>query len=57
MVTAILPPDIMQYGCVDPFPSVEIKFLDVPKAGYSATNNPFQGEILVRGASVTISYL
>ena len=56
-VTAILPPNIMQYGSVGlPFPSVEIKFLDVPEAGYLATNNPPQGEILVRGASVTSGY-
>ncbi|KAF8486866.1 long-chain-fatty-acid-CoA-ligase [Russula ochroleuca] len=56
-VTAILPPDIMQYGCVGlPFPSVEIKFLDVPEAGYFSTNNPPQGEILIRGATVTSGY-
>jgi hypothetical protein len=39
-----------------PFLSVEIKFLDVPEAGYLATNNPPQGEILVRGASITGYY-
>jgi long-chain acyl-CoA synthetase len=56
-VSAILPPDIMQYGPVGlPFPSVEIKFLDVPKAGYFATNDPPQGEILLRGASVITEY-
>jgi long-chain acyl-CoA synthetase len=56
-VTAILTPNIMQYGCVGlPFASVEIKFLDVPEAGYFATNNPPQGEILVRGASVASGY-
>jgi long-chain acyl-CoA synthetase len=47
----------MQYGCVGlPFPSVEIKLLDVPEAGYLAANNPPQGEILVRGSSVTSGY-
>ena len=39
-----------------PSPSVEIKLLDVPEAGYFATNSSPQGEILVRGASVTRGY-
>ncbi|KAI0252289.1 long-chain-fatty-acid-CoA-ligase [Lactifluus subvellereus] len=53
----ILPPDVMQYSCVGlPSPSVEIKFLDVPEAGYFSTNNPPQGEILLRGPSVTSGY-
>lgn len=56
-VSAIIPPEIMQYGPVGlPFPSVEIKFLDVPEAGYFATNDPPQGEILLRGASVISEY-
>ena len=56
-VTAIAPPEIMQYGCVGlPFPSVEIKFLDVPEAGFLSTNDPPQGEILIRGATVTSGY-
>jgi long-chain acyl-CoA synthetase len=54
---AILPPDIMQYGTVGlPSPSVEIKFLDVPEAGYLSTNDPPQGEVLIRGPSVTSGY-
>jgi long-chain acyl-CoA synthetase len=53
----ILPPDIMQYGTVGlPAPSIEIKFLDVPEAGYLSTNDPPQGEVLLRGPSVTKGY-
>ena len=39
-----------------PFPSIEIKFLDVPDAGYFSTNDPPQGEIVIRGATVTSGY-
>jgi long-subunit acyl-CoA synthetase (AMP-forming) len=39
-----------------PFPSIEIKFLDVPEAGYFSTNKPPQGEILLCGPSVTSGY-
>ena len=47
----------MQYGTVGlPAPPVEIKFLDVPKAGYLSTNDPPQGEILIREPSVTSGY-
>ena len=43
-----------QYDCVGlPFPPVEIRPLDVPEAGYFATNSSPQGEILVQGASIT----
>lgn len=54
---SILPPELLQYGCVGlPSPSIEIKFRDVPEAGYLSTNNPPQGEILLRGPSVTSGY-
>ncbi|EPQ56009.1 long-chain-fatty-acid-CoA-ligase [Gloeophyllum trabeum ATCC 11539] len=54
---AILPPEFMQYGSVGlPVPSIEIKLLDVPEAGYRATNNPPQGEVCIRGPSVTKGY-
>ena len=47
---AILPPELMQYSSVGlPVTSIEVKFLDVPEAGYLATNNPPQGEVLIRG--------
>ncbi|KAG2039421.1 long-chain-fatty-acid-CoA-ligase [Suillus americanus] len=54
---AILPPELMQYRSVGlPVPSAEIKFLDVPEAGYKSTNNPPQGEVCIRGPSVTKGY-
>ena len=53
----ILPPEFMQYGVVGvPVPSVEIKLLDVAEAGYKSTNNPPQGEVLIRGPSVIKGY-
>lgn len=56
-MTAILPPELMQYSSVGlPTPSVEVKLLDVPEAGYFATNDPPQGEVLIRGPSVTPGY-
>lgn len=36
--------------------SIEIKLVDYLEAGYSTKNNPPQGEILIRGASVTAGY-
>ncbi|KAF9529910.1 long-chain-fatty-acid-CoA-ligase [Crepidotus variabilis] len=54
---AILPPELMQYGSVGlPVPSIEIKLLDVPDAGYSATGEVQQGEVCIRGPSVTQGY-
>lgn len=56
-MSAILPPEFMQYGSVGAIvPSVEIKLLDVPEAGYKATNDPPQGEVLLRGPSVIKGY-
>jgi long-chain acyl-CoA synthetase len=37
--------------------SIEAKLVDFPDAGYHATNNPPQGEIWIRGASVAGGYL
>jgi long-chain acyl-CoA synthetase len=54
---AILPPEMMQYGSVGlPMPSVEIKLLDVVETGYLSTNTPPQGEVCIRGPSVTKGY-
>ena len=54
---AILPPEFMQYNAVGlPVPSIEIKLLDVPEAGYLATNERPQGEVCIRGPSVTKGY-
>ncbi|KAJ3565821.1 hypothetical protein NP233_g7394 [Leucocoprinus birnbaumii] len=54
---AILPPELAQSGAIGlPAPSIEIKFLDVPEAGYSSQNKPPTGEICIRGPSVTKGY-
>lgn len=54
---AILPPELMRYDSVGvPVPSIEIKFRDVVEAGYHATNDPPQGEVCIRGPSVTSGY-
>ncbi len=37
-------------------PSVEIKLKDVPETGYFSTNDPPQGEVLIRGGSVISGY-
>ena len=54
---AVLPPEYYQYGSVGLImPSVEIKLRDHPEAGYLSTNNPPQGEVLIRGPSVIKGY-
>ena len=37
--------------------SVEAKLVDCPDLGYTSTNKPAQGELWIRGASVTEGYL
>jgi len=50
----ILPPEILQFGNVGlPSPSVEIKLVDAPEAGYKAITDPSQGEICIPGTSIT----
>ena len=54
---SVLLPEYFSYGTVGLImPSVEVKLKDVPEAGYLSTNNPPQGEVLVRGNSVIKGY-
>ncbi|KAK4056373.1 long-chain fatty acid-CoA ligase [Microbotryomycetes sp. JL221] len=53
----ILPPTMLQTGVVGvPSPAVEAKLVDYPEANYFSTNNPPQGEVWIRGATVTKGY-
>lgn len=53
-----LPPEFMpSFGTVGlPLTATEVKFLDVPEAGYLSTNDPPQGEVCIRGPAVTKGY-
>ncbi|KAL9936351.1 hypothetical protein V8E36_004419 [Tilletia maclaganii] len=55
---AILTPEFFKsYGPVGvPVPAIEVKLKDVPDAGYFSTNDPPQGEVLIRGPAVTKGY-
>lgn len=54
---AILTPEFFKYSCVGvPMPSIEIKLRDVPDANYRSSNDPPQGEVMIRGPSVTHGY-
>jgi long-chain acyl-CoA synthetase len=53
----ILPPEFMRFGVAGvPVPSVEIKFLDVPEAGYKSQGNPPQGEHLLSDPKMVGNY-
>ncbi|KAF8331842.1 long-chain-fatty-acid-CoA-ligase [Cantharellus anzutake] len=53
----VLTPDQFIYGSVGtPMPSIEIKLVDVPEANYLTSNSPQQGEVWIRGPSVTGGY-
>ncbi|KAG6898946.1 hypothetical protein C0993_002428 [Termitomyces sp. T159_Od127] len=53
----LLPPELAAAGSVGlPVPSIEIKLLDVPSAGYYSKDAPPRGEICIRGPSVTKGY-
>ena len=53
----ILTPDQFRYSSVGvPSPSIEIKLVDVPEANYLSSGTPQQGEVWIRGPSVTKGY-
>ncbi|KAJ2857845.1 long-chain fatty acid-CoA ligase [Coemansia erecta] len=55
LVTVQIPGDLTVANVGPPVPSVEIKLVDMPDAGYFARNG--QGEVWVRGPSVFQGYL
>lgn len=56
-LSAILHPDYFQLGAVGlPVPSCEIKLVDFAEAGYFSTNTPPQGEVWLRGHSISKGY-
>jgi long-chain acyl-CoA synthetase len=56
-LSCILPFSMLEYGTVGvPSPAVEVKLVDFEEAGYHATNDPPQGEILIRGATISKGY-
>jgi len=56
-MACILNPAWMQYSSVGgPVPAAEVKLVDAKEAGYFSTNNPPQGEVLLRGPAVFKGY-
>ncbi|KAJ7060732.1 long-chain-fatty-acid-CoA-ligase [Mycena amicta] len=60
-MSAIIPPDCFRYDTVGlPVPSIEIKLLDVPEAGYFSggwkESTEERGEVCIRGPSVISGY-
>jgi long-chain acyl-CoA synthetase len=55
---ALSNPDTWEYGYTGGMETcVECKLVDVPDLGYYVTNEPPQGEVLLRGPSITSGYL
>ena len=51
-------PAVWDYGYAGPLEiCIEAKLVDVPELGYYSSNKPPQGELLLRGPSVTSGYL
>ncbi|KAL8280471.1 hypothetical protein RQP46_007119 [Phenoliferia psychrophenolica] len=56
-LSCILHPDYFQLGPVGvPVPSCEVKLVDFEEAGYFSANTPPQGEIWIRGNSISKGY-
>jgi len=54
---AIMTPDSFEYSSVGvPMACAEVKLVDVADAGYFANNKPSQGEIWLRGPSISKGY-
>ncbi|PKI82768.1 long-chain-fatty-acid--CoA ligase [Malassezia vespertilionis] len=54
---AVLTPQFFKFGCVGvPMSSIEIKLVDVPETNYLSSNKKPQGEVMIRGPSVTQGY-
>lgn len=57
MCAIVTPQFHHNYGTVGVLvPSIEVKLKDVPDARYFSTNDPPQGEVLIRGPAVTKGY-
>jgi long-chain acyl-CoA synthetase len=55
---ALSSPESWNYGYTGALQTcVEAKLVDVPELGYFTSNNPPQGELLLRGPSITSGYL
>jgi long-chain acyl-CoA synthetase len=55
---ALSTPESWQYGHTGALETcVEAKLVDVPELGYFVNNDPPQGELLLRGPSITLGYL